>query len=306
MELILTRVLELREQQFGPILARPRLLHEVGHEPEERAQQHCGDDGCRRAAWERRGEGESDCDASGDGHPERQRQPRNRHQDGCPTRERGHAARLEGGERDSGRAHRHDDGQLEPLATRDERPADCQGKRTDEHAQSERDAEPCAVRPGSRVAVDRPRGDGDDHRETQRTQNVPLPSEPVDGAWARVGNTPALACRTHGPVRHGNLDDRAAAQLDRHQPRRDLEEGHRDEGDRPRRPPDLMGDAEAPDRRLSAVAERECEGHPGPDSGDQQGARDPADPRERDTVTAWANMGREAARDAEREPDGSK
>ena len=47
--LLLARVLELGEQQLGPVLARARLLQEVGDEPEQGGEQRGGENRRRRA-----------------------------------------------------------------------------------------------------------------------------------------------------------------------------------------------------------------------------------------------------------------
>src|SRR5947209_11681991 len=62
----------------------------------------------------------------------------------------------------------------------------------------------------------------------------------------------------------------ATAHLNRHQPGGDLAQTHRDERDGPGCRADPVRDAEAADRGLGAVAEREDEHHPRADPGDQE------------------------------------
>ena len=108
-QLLLARVLELGEQQLGRVLARSRLLDEVGDQ--RRAA---------RTAGSRRGPTAAEPPASASASasptvvarrergPERQRQARDGHPDRGAAGELGRPMRLQRNERHSGRAHRGD------------------------------------------------------------------------------------------------------------------------------------------------------------------------------------------------------
>ena len=112
--LLLARVLELREQQLGPVLALACLLQEVRDQPEQRAQQRGGEDRRRGAARERRGDIERDRRWR---HRARSPSASGRRATAIHTaatdREVGRALRLQRRERDAGGAHRRDHRRLQ-------------------------------------------------------------------------------------------------------------------------------------------------------------------------------------------------
>lgn len=64
-----------------------------------------------------------------------------------------------------------------------------------------------------------------------------------------------------------------------------------------------MGNAEAADRRLEAVSDREHEHHPAADPHHQQTTRQPTNPGQRNTVTARSHMRREPRHKTQRHAD---
>ena len=196
-QLLLARVLELGEQQLGRVLARTRLLDEVGDQPEQHAQQRPGDDRRGRAAGERRGETEPDRHRSPDREPERQRQPRDRHPHRGAAGKRGRPARLQRDERHPGRAHRSDHARLHRQAAFDEAPPHCERKRDREHDQSGSDPEPVTVPGGRGVPVDRADHDRGDDDQAERAEDVALAAQPLIGARAGLRLACALG-RIHG------------------------------------------------------------------------------------------------------------
>ena len=96
----------------------------------------------------------------------------------------------------------------------------------------------------------------------------------------------------------------ATPQLNDQQASGDLAERHRDQGERPGGRADLVRDAEAADRRLGAVSDREGEDNPRSDPRDQQSAGEQADAGQRNAVTAEADVCRKPGDEAERQPDG--
>jgi hypothetical protein len=81
----------------------------------------------------------------------------------------------------------------------------------------------------------------------------------------------------------------------------DLAQRHQHHRHRPRRGADVVGDAEAADRRLQAVADCEREDHPRADPPDEQDPSQPADAGERLATLVAAHMGREPGDGAERQ-----
>ena len=210
--LLLARVLELREQHLGPVLALASLFEEIRDQADQGAQQRGGKDRRGRATRERRRHTERDGRDGTERDRERQGQASDRHPHRGSDSKAGSALRLKRRERDSGGAHRRDHSRLEPEASLDERIPDGRRQRGNKDDECQRDPEPAAPQRGPRVPVECPEDDDRDHGQAERPQRVPLTPQPQRSAGLRPCNACALAaggCRpphdARGLFGHGHL-----------------------------------------------------------------------------------------------------
>ena len=175
--LLIARVLELRQQDVGLVLALPRLLEELRNDTEQDRHQHPSRDSGRGSPGDRCNRTERDRHPATDRDTRAKRQPRDRHEHRDAGRDLGRALELKSGDRHAGRAHHRDHDCLQLDAPLGKAVADRDHERHSEHQQRQRHGEPLAVQSGDRVAVGAAEHHHEQHRPAERPQRPSLPMQ---------------------------------------------------------------------------------------------------------------------------------
>ena len=172
--LLVARIFELGHQQLGPVLALPRPLEELRHNPQQDRHHHLGRDGRRRAPGDRGDGTERDRYGAGERDTGGEWQPGNRDEHRSAGGHPRSSLELKSGDRDACGSHDRDNCRLHREPDFGEVVADRAQQRHGKQAQRERHREPLAVQSRDGVAVGASEHHHEDHSPPERTQRPSL------------------------------------------------------------------------------------------------------------------------------------